>query len=194
MTMMTVRHFTEADIPLRTALLRESHFQANLTDFAVSTDDDGLTDNQLSTIREQHRTKRIFTICGPRGQVVGFAWITSIDWRHQCCELSFGVLPGFRGGLGTLAVAAAHDHLRSELNMKVVVNQVLEHNRMLHSAESLAAQRRVYCDFDSYTVGRWRSACYWTFTEQDAREQREQEQARRREVADRIRERTQRQS
>jgi Acetyltransferase (GNAT) domain len=187
MPIMTVRHFTEADIPVRTALLREPRFQANLTDFAVSTADDGLAASQRRTIEEQHRTKRIFTICGPHGDLVGFAWITSIDWRSQCCELSFGVLPRYRGGLGALAVAAAHQYVRRELNMRVIVNQVLDHNRMLHSAQSLAEHQQVICTRDSYTVGEWRAACYWTFTEADDRAFHERAGARRREVAERIR-------
>jgi hypothetical protein len=187
---VTVRHFTEEDIPLRTELLRESHFQANLTDFAASTDDDGLAENQRRTIEEQHRTKRMFTLCGPQKRVMGFAWITSIDWRNQCCELSFGVLPRDRG-IGAVAVIAANQYLRLELNMDIIVNQVLDHNKMLLSADSLADQRRVHCDFDSYTVGEWRAAAYWTSTEQDVRDQQEQEAIRRREVADRIRARAQ---
>jgi hypothetical protein len=187
MFLVTVRHFTEADIPVRTALLRESRFQANLTDFAVVAQDDVLSANQQRTIREEHHTKRIFTLCGPRDKILGFAWITSIDWRSQCCELSFAVLPQYRGGFGAVAVSAAHEYLRTELNMRVVINQVLEHNTMLHSAEALAAQRRVKCDYDSYTVGQWRTSYYWTSTEDDLRELRERIQNRRRELADRIR-------
>lgn len=186
MSFVTIRHFIEDDIPLRTELLRESHFQVNLTDFAVSISDDGLTANQRRTIDEEHATKRMFTLCGPQDRVVGFAWITSIDWRNQCCELSFGVLPRDRG-VGAVAAAAAHNYLRAELNMRVIVNQVLGHNTMLHSAESLTAQQRVRCDFDSYTVGGWRSAYYWTFTEEDVRAQRHEERERRRALADRIR-------
>jgi RimJ/RimL family protein N-acetyltransferase len=182
-----IRHFTEADIPLRTALLRESRFQANLTDFAVVADDDALVANQHRTIEQEHQVKRIFTICGPKGQVAGFAWITSIDWRSQCCELSFGILPRYRGGFGAAAVAAAHAYLRAELNMRVIVNQVLEHNTMLHSADSLAAHRRIRCAHDSYTVGQWRAACYWSWTEDDVREQNSQAEDRRRAIADRIR-------
>lgn len=187
MPLVTIRHFTDADIPLRTELLREPRFQANLTDFAVSTADERLAAKQAQTIREGQQSRRFFALCGPQGQVVGFAWITSIDWRNQCCELSFGVFPRYRGGFGALAVDAAHDYLRAELNMRVIVNQVLDHNRMLHSEESLASHRSVRCEFDSYTVGRWRTACYWTFTEDDVRANRERMRARRQAVAERIR-------
>jgi len=186
MSIMTVRHFTESDIPARTELLREAEFQANLTDFAVAAEDAELAASQLRTIREEHRTKRMFTICGPRRQVAGFAWITSIDWRAQCCELSFAVLPRYRGGMGAFAIGAVHDYLRSELNMRVIVNQVLEHNQMMHSARDLAAQRQVRCDLDSYTRGKWRTACYWTYTERDEAAWRADASARRRELADRI--------
>ncbi|HVK23842.1 MAG TPA: GNAT family N-acetyltransferase [Actinokineospora sp.] len=187
MPLVTIRHFTEADIPIRSELLRESRFQANLTDFAVSTGDDALTANQRKTIHSEHAVKRMFTMCGAKGAVIGFSWITSIDWRAQVCELSFGVLPHYRGGLGVVAVGAAHAYIRSELNMRVVINQVLDHNTMLASAEHLATNQRVSCAFDSYTVGEWRKALYWTTTEDDEREQRTQAADRRAAIADRIR-------
>jgi RimJ/RimL family protein N-acetyltransferase len=184
---MTVRHFTEADIPIRNELQRDSRFQANLIDVAASTDDRELAAQQRRTINEDQHLKRIFTICGRKDQIVGFAWITSIDWRGQCCELSFGVLPRFRGGLGALAVQAAHDYLRAELNMRVIINQVLEHNTMLQSAEALAASRQVRCEYDSYTVGEWRASCYWTLTEHDVRATTNDMEDRRRTIAERIR-------
>jgi hypothetical protein len=190
MPLVTVRHFTEADIPLRTQLLREARFQANLTDFAVVTGDDALTLNMRRTLEQEQRVKRIFTLCRPQGQTVGFAWITSIDWRSQCCELSFGVLPEFRGGFGAIAVSAVRTHVRTELNMEVIVNQVLEHNAQLVSRESLTAQRSVRCAYDSYTVGEWRTACYWSETEQDEQDNVREQQARRLEVAERIRARS----
>ncbi len=190
MPLVTVRHFTEADIPLRTQLLREARFQANLTDFAVVTGDDALTLNMRRTLEEEQQVKRIFTLCRPQGQTVGFAWITSIDWRSQCCELSFGVLPEFRGGFGAIAVSAVRTHVRTELNMEVIVNQVLEHNAQLVSRESLTAQRSVRCAYDSYTVGEWRTACYWSETEQDEQDNVREQQARRLEVAERIRARS----
>jgi RimJ/RimL family protein N-acetyltransferase len=187
MQVITVRHFTEADIPIRNELQREARFQTNLIDIAVSTDEDGLAATQRRTIHEEHHTKRIFTMCGRKGQVVGFAWITSIDWRSQRCELSFGVLPRYRGGLGALAVQAVQFYLRAELNMRVVVNQVLEHNTMLLSAEKLAARRQVRCDFDSYTVGEWRAACYWSLTDHEVQALVNEEETRRRTIAERIR-------
>jgi hypothetical protein len=186
MPIMTVRHFTEADIPVRAELLRDTQFQANLTDFAVMTDDAALAAGQLRTIHEEQHSKRIFTICGPRGQVAGFAWITSIDWRAQCCELSFAVLPRYRGGLGSIAVAAAHHYVRADLNMRVVINQVLEHNAMLQSTQALARQRQVRCLLDSYTRGEWRTSCFWTFTERDSAAWASDGQARREELARRI--------
>ncbi|MDQ7808698.1 hypothetical protein Q5425_33610 [Amycolatopsis sp. A133] len=186
MPIVTVRHFTEEDIPLRTELLREARFTANLTDFAVGAGDDGLIARQHRTITEEHRTKRMFTLCGPRGRVMGFAWITSIDWRAQRCELSFGVLPRDRG-LGALAVYAVHKHLRDELNMRVIVNQVLTHNTMFLSAEALEAQHQVRCERDSYTVGEWRTACYWTLSDEDVRKHEASAGQRRRELAERIR-------
>ncbi|WP_103500988.1 MULTISPECIES: GNAT family N-acetyltransferase [Streptomyces] len=187
MPLVTLRHFTEDDIPVRTALLREARFQANLNDLGVVTSDEALVARQRKAIAEEHDVKRHFTLCGPGGAIVGFAWISSIDWRSQCCELSFGVLPRFRGAFGAAAVAAAHAHIRAELNMRVVVNQVLEHNTMLVSAGELAERRAVRCPWDSYTVGEWRTACYWTDSEDDVRRRQSSIDRRRREIADRIR-------
>lgn len=194
MPLVTARHFTEADIPTRMRLLREERFQANLTDFAVTTGDDALTLNMRRTLADEQQVKQIFTLCRPQGPIVGFAWITSIDWRSQACELSFGVLPEFRGGFGAAAVDAARAHVRTELNMRVIVNQVLEHNAQLVSREGLAAWRSVRCAYDSYTVGQWRTACYWSETEQEERDLVRDAKARRHEVAERIRARSRRPS
>ncbi|UED82960.1 GNAT family N-acetyltransferase [Streptomyces profundus] len=190
MSFVRVRHFVEEDIPFRLELLRESRFQANLSDFAVQAADADLVADVRRTIAERQAERRIFTLCGAGDAVLGFAWITSVDWRAQSCELSFGVLPRYRGGPGALAVRAAHDHVRAELNMRVVINQVLEHNTMLQSAATLAASGQVRSAFDSYTVGEWRSACYWTLTEEDVAADRAERLARRRELAERIRARS----
>ncbi|HEY4023726.1 MAG TPA: GNAT family N-acetyltransferase [Pseudonocardiaceae bacterium] len=159
---LTIRHFTDADIGVRTALLRESSFQANLTDFATLAEDDALVVAQRRTIADEQDSKRIFTVVGGKGQIVGFMWITSIDWRAQVCELSFAVLPDYRSGYGLSANTATLDYLRRELNFEVVINQVLDHNTMFQSGDKLANSSTVVCPYDSYTVGAWRTACYWT--------------------------------
>lgn len=187
MPFMTVRHFTEADIPVRTELLRENKFQTNLNDFAMSADDRALADGMRRTIESDHEVKRLFTMCGSKGQVVGFSWITSIDWRSQTCELSFAVLPRYRSGFGFKAVEAAHEYLREQLHMDVIINQVLSHNTMMLSAAELDANAQVRAEYDSYTVGRWRTACYWTVTRADVQARKERERARRQELADRVR-------
>ena len=187
MPFMTVRHFTEADIPVRTELLRENKFQTNLNDFAMSSHDRALADGMRQTIDAEHHVKRLFTMCGSKGQVVGFSWITSIDWRSQTCELSFAVLPRYRSGFGFKAVEAAHEYLREQLHMDVIINQVLSHNTMMLSAVELDAHAQVRAEYDSYTVGEWRTACYWTVTRDDVRDRKQRDLARRQEIADRVR-------
>lgn len=164
-----IRHFSAEDIPVRSALLRDEAFQANLTDFAVFTEDDALASWQLDTITHEQDVKRIFTACRGNGEVIGFLWITSVDWRSQSCELSFAMLPRFRGGFGPPAIEAARAYLYDELNMRVVVDQVLEHNTMLHSGDDLDRRSKVRCPYDSFTVGEWRTARYWTQRRQDFR-------------------------
>ncbi|WNI18962.1 GNAT family N-acetyltransferase [Actinacidiphila sp. ITFR-21] len=182
-----IRHFTEQDVPLRTALLHEDSFQANLTDFAVTTGDDELTRGQLRTIAEQQDTKRIYTATRADGQVIGFLWVTDLDWRSQCCELSFALLPRYRGGFGPPTINAARGYLYDELNMQVVIDQVLEHNTMLHSSDEMQELSRVRCAYDSYTVGSWRTARFWTRRVAAFREWRAAEQRRRVDLSARIR-------
>jgi RimJ/RimL family protein N-acetyltransferase len=187
MSLISIRHFAEEDIPLRSELLREERFQANLTDFATLTEDDALAAGQRATIEGEHDVKRIFTVVGRKGQVMGFCWITSIDWCARVCELSFGMLPNYRRGGGGAMAAAALEYLYEELNMAVVVNQVLAHNTMLQSASRLAQMRRVVCDHDSYTVGEWRTALYWTQSREEFFAGRAEDQTRRVERSRRIR-------
>lgn len=184
---MTIRHFTEDDLPLRTELLRESRFTANLTDFAVLTDTRELVERQRATIAHEHDVKRIFTVCGPRDQPIGFVWITSIDWRSQSCELSIALLPRYRGGYGLPAMATARDYVHHELNMVTIVDQVLAHNTMLQSAELLRRRHSVRCPYDSFTVGEWRTALYWTQTRDQFRADGEDVARRRARRGDRIR-------
>jgi hypothetical protein len=187
MPSVTVRHYTAADVPARMALMRESRFTANLSDYAVLLDDDALEARQRAIIEQQQDEMRIFVLCGSGGVVLGYAWISSLDWRSQTCEVSFGILPRYRGPYGAAAVAEAHRYVRTELHMKVVVNQVLEHNTMLVSRDRLRERRQVRCEFDSYTVGAWRTACYWTETEEDIRRETDRIAERRKQIAERIR-------
>jgi RimJ/RimL family protein N-acetyltransferase len=160
----SLRHFAEEDLPLRTELLRDNKFQANLTDFATLADTDALMAGQRRTIEDEHDVKRIFTVCGTKGQPVGFVWLTSIDWRSQTCELSIAVLPRYRGTYGLAAIAAALRYVHDELNMEAIVNQVLAHNTMLQSQALLDSRHTVTCPHDSYTVGEWRTALFWADT------------------------------
>lgn len=187
MPFMSVRHFTEADIPIRAELLRENRFQVNLNDLAISTSDHELAERMQRTIDSEHHVKRLFTMVGAKGQVVGFSWITSIDWRSQACEMSFAVLPRYRSGFGFKAVEAAHEYLREQLHMDVIINQVLSHNNMMLSTDELVANTQVRAEYDSYTVGEWRTACYWTTTREDVSGRLQRLRERRAEIAERVR-------
>ncbi|HEY8980275.1 MAG TPA: GNAT family N-acetyltransferase [Streptomyces sp.] len=184
---VTIRHFTHEDVPSRSALLRDADFQANLTDFAVESEDDALDAWQRRTIDHEQHTKRIYTACRGDGEVIGFLWITSLDWRSQVCELSFALLPRFRRGFGPPAIQAARAHLHDELNMRVVIDQVLEHNTMLNSGREALERMQVRIPYDSYTVGEWRTACYWTQSAAEFRARRADELHRRADRSARIR-------
>ncbi|TDV54811.1 GNAT family N-acetyltransferase [Actinophytocola oryzae] len=182
----SLRHFAEEDLPLRTELLRDDKFQANLTDFATLSDTEALTASQRRTIEEEHDVKRIFSVLGTKGQVVGFVWLTSLDWRSQTCELSIAVLPRYRGAYGLAAIAAALRYIHDELNMETVINQVLAHNTMLQSQALLDSRHTVTCAYDSFTVGEWRTALFWADTREEYHATKIEFEKRRAERRDRI--------
>jgi len=190
MRALTVRHFTEADVPLRTAVLREQRFGSNLTDWALVADVEEVQAHQRRLLARAQETVRIYCACRGDGEVVGFLWITDVDWRAQTCELSVAMLPRYRVGFGTLAVIAAQHHLYGELNIRVVVHRVLEHNTMLNSRDRLATTSQVRCDHDSYTVGEFRTALMWTQTAEDFHANLDRLPNRRDELGARIRART----
>jgi hypothetical protein len=159
---VTVRHFTAEDVPIRSALLRDPQFQANITDVASRTMDDELAASQLRTIAEEQNTKQIFTVCRRGDEIIGFFWISHIDWRSQSCELSLALLPKFRRAFGLLLVQAALRHLYDELNMQVVIDQVLEHNVMLLSESTVAERSQIRSIYNQFTDGRWVTACAWS--------------------------------
>lgn len=183
---LTIRHFTGADVPLRTALMRDPDFQANIADIAALAGDDELAKIQLRTIAEEQDTKRIFTVC--RGdEVVGFWWLSAIDWPGRTGELSFALLPRFRHFLGLHLIEEAQGYLHDELNIEVIVDRVLEHNVMLHSRSRLAHLSAVRAEYNQFTTGRWCTILCWTRTAKEFRVQDREIAVRRAERAGRIR-------
>ncbi len=162
-------HFAEDDIEVRSSLQRDHLFQTNIDDAASTSQDDELAARQQRTIDEEHETKRIFTVRRGKGEIIGFCWITSIDWRSQCCEVSLALLPRFRHAMGALLSDAVFRYLYDELNFKVLVNQVMAHNSMLLSEDRIAELHQVRRPYDQFTAGRWNTACYWTVTREQSR-------------------------
>ncbi|MGQ0838599.1 GNAT family N-acetyltransferase [Actinokineospora sp.] len=166
---LTIRHFTPADVPLRTALLREPHCLENIGDWPLLTDHGEIVARQHAAIAHRQASLRLFCVCRGTGEVIGFVWMTDIDWRSQTCQFSIVLVERYRGGFGTPAVITAREYLHNELNMRVVVNRVFEHNTMLNSRGQLTASRQVTCPYDGYTVGEFRTQSAWVQTVDDFR-------------------------
>ncbi len=181
-----MRHFELSDIPVRSALLRDGRVLANINDDALNQADDQLAEGQRRTVEEQHHTKLIYTVCMPDGSTIGFCWLTSIDWRSRSCELSFALLPEYRIGLGSALVPEAREFMFRELNMRTMINQVLDHNTMLLSTGDQRELSQVTCDYDSYTVGEFRRARYWSRTVEQCVAEAEEFRRRRAERRERI--------
>lgn len=169
MLKVRVRHFTEADVPVRTALLLDAAVLANLNGDAATRSVEELHAAQVATIRTGQHDKMILTAETAKGRVLGFLWLTSIDWRSRSCEASIAMLPDARFGMGALAFDAMSDFVFDDLNMLVVVNQVLAHNTMMQSSADVEGRAQVTSPYDCYTSGAFRTSQYWTETAEQYR-------------------------
>ena len=164
MMKVRVRHLAERDVPARTRLLVDALVLANLNGDAATRSAEEVTAGQLATIATGQHEKMIFTAETEGGRLLGFLWLTSIDWRSRSCEVSIAMLPEARFGMGALAFDAMCDFVFDSLNMVVVVNQVLAHNTMMQSSAEVAARSAVVAEHDCHTSGEFRTSHYWTET------------------------------
>jgi Acetyltransferase (GNAT) domain len=169
MRRLLIRHFEHSDIESRAELLAERDFTRNLANLGVLTSRDELRRAQARTIEEEYESKIIFVVTTPAEAIVGYTWITNIDWLNRTCELSIALLPRFRRSYGLLALIEMYDYLYDEMNFETVINQVLVGNEMLMSDGAAERTRQVYCDNDSFTDGAFRDSRYWTQSRQEHR-------------------------
>ncbi len=166
---LLVTHMEKGDIDERISLLFDYHVQKNINHSSVLMSKNEIRESHFNTINDGQEFKRYYVIRTLNQALVGYCWITSIDWIEQTCELSISILPEFRVGYGLLALLEMYDYLYKSLNIRAVINQILEGNKLLRSERSLrnSAIKSVY---DSFTFGKYRSAFIWTQTLEQHRE------------------------
>lgn len=159
---LDVSHLEESDIPERITLLYDVAVRNNLNAITLAHSAEELTAAHRRALAAEHQTKRFFKLSLGDGGLIGYCWITEIDWVNQTCELSIAILPGFRVGYGFIGLLRMYDYLYDTLNVRVVVNQILDGNEMLRSRTSIAPLVQVESPLDSLTCGALRTAYYWT--------------------------------
>ncbi|MEC5425422.1 GNAT family N-acetyltransferase [Virgibacillus sp. C22-A2] len=158
-----ITHLEEEDIDGRISLLYEFHVQQNLNHLSMTVDKSKLKDFYSDAVIEQQDNKRYYVIKTKSQKIIGYCWISDIDWINQSCELSISILPKYRIGFGFLAMVEMYNYLYNQLNMKSVINQILEgNNLLLKSAPKNALKRRM----DSFTFGEYRASYLWNQTKE----------------------------
>lgn len=158
-----VTHLEEEDIEERILLLFDYHVQKNLNHTSMLLNKDEIRKSHIDTINHGQEFKRYYVIKTSNQNIIGYCWITSVDWVEQTCELSISILPDFRIGYGMLALLEMYNYLYKYLNMRTIINQVLEGNQLLRSEDSLN-KKSIKSRYDSFTFGKYRSAFTWTQT------------------------------
>lgn len=159
-----ISHFEKENIEERITLLSDFHVQKNLNHTSMLMSKEELRNMSLERIKNDQNWLRFYVMKSPKKQIIGYCWISSIDWIEQSCELSISIFPQYRVGYGLLALLEMYEYLYQHLNMKTIVNQTLEDNNLLLASNSSIKENAIKSDFDSYTFGTYRSSFLWTQT------------------------------
>jgi hypothetical protein len=167
MKALRVRLMRAADIDERVALYFDERVQSNITHAGAL-----LTAEQVRAAHERWLEtgwddRLMYRVGDDAGDLVGFTWLTGLDWLAQTAELSIMLVPRHRQRLGLLALISMYDHLYDTLNLRVVLNQVLSANQMLLSAQNRRSRAQVVSPDHVYTVGELRTAYLWGQTRAD---------------------------
>lgn len=162
-TKLIISHLEENDVKGRMDLLYDYHVQKNLNHISMLLNETQIKESHLQCILHQQDSKRYYIIKTHSEKIVGYCWISSIDWINSSCELSISILPQYRIGYGYLALIEMYEYIYKHLNIKTIINQILEGNELLRSETSIK-DFAVKSEYDSYTAGKYRSSYIWTQT------------------------------
>ncbi len=161
-TGLVIRLLREEDIAERVAIYSDPRVRSNLAHTGALVPPDEMTLAHQEWLAGTADERLMYRLSLPSGELVGFTWLTELDWVEQTCELSIAILPDYRSRMGLLALLAMYDHLHNTLNMQVVVNQVLSVNEMLLRPEVRADRAQVVSPDDCFTAGALRTNYRWT--------------------------------
>jgi hypothetical protein len=146
----------------RVAIYSDPRVMSNLAHTGVMTPPDVMTRAHEDWLDEGFDERLMYRVSLPTDELIGFTWLTELDWVNQTCELSIAILPEHRGRWGLFVLLQMYDFLHNSLNMEVVVNQVLSVNEMLLRPEVRAGRAEVVSPDDCFTAGSLRTNYRWT--------------------------------
>lgn len=167
MRLLRVRLMRAEDIDERADLYLDARVQSNLTHAGSTLTREQVRSAHLGWLQHDWHERLMYRVSTESDQLVGFTWLTDIDWLSRSCELSIMLVPAHRSRLGMLALITMYRYLYDTLNMHVVVNQVLSGNEMLLSEGRRESLTQVVCPDHVYTVGKLRTAYVWGQTRSD---------------------------
>ncbi|MEJ2853344.1 MULTISPECIES: GNAT family N-acetyltransferase [unclassified Saccharothrix] len=160
---LALRHLEEEDVALRVDAQYDGRVARNIAGHLGLTPRDELLRRFRSHV--DGRGDRVeYVVEKQNGDTVGYIFLTGLDWVNRTCDLSITMLPGFRTGLGYLALMCAFDHVYGCLNMHAVLTMVLDVNEMMASDEWNSKRANVTVSQGNYTEGAFRAVHVWTQT------------------------------
>ena len=156
---LRVRPMRDADVDEWLAMYVDEDVQTNINHQGGVTAPDELR-AQVRVWLTGRSGRLYFRIGTGGGDLVGFAWLTKLDWISQRCGLTVMVAPRHRNRLGLLAHIAMYNHIYDMLNLRVVVHEVLSGNEMMRSEEHYRSRAQAISPDHCFTVG-VRRTCYW---------------------------------
>lgn len=159
---LRIRLLRREDIAERVAIYSDPRVRNNLAHDGALITRDAMVKAHEEWLDSGFDERLMYRISLSSDEVIGFIWLTELDWTNQTCELSIAILPAFRGRFGLFALIQMYDLVHNTLNMEVVVNQVLSVNEMLIRPEVRASRAQIVSPDDCFTSGALRTNYRWT--------------------------------
>jgi RimJ/RimL family protein N-acetyltransferase len=161
---LTVRPYTEADIPFRYSLLQDPAAETNLQPILKVINRDEFFAAERAHLAQGCASRPTFVVETAHGKPVAMTWVGPIDWQHRVGDVALIVAPRFRIGYGTLVVIAVQRLLFEEYNLDVAISQVYSGNNMLQTGSAVLQHRQVTLVDEIWQGGEYWSAHLWTTT------------------------------
>lgn len=156
-----IRRMTVGDIPARVDLLQDEHVKENIEDLAAVLPRRQIEAHNFQRMNDEESHHIDLVLENSSGAVLGYSWLSGIDWQSRLCEVSIALLPEYRGGLGHICYLAVKVFVFQSLGIRSILCQVLSSNRMMIGGEQLKKKATMHSKWDAYIAGEWRECYLW---------------------------------